>query len=172
MYRLAASIERCRRHRDVHEGLRRALAPFLMERRCAVVFARSKVRTIRIEGQPMTRRFASCLAIALLTFMAPRPAAATSPITTFFDAVDAVELGPADDGFSVHAIKVTGVVVGATAPTTHTFTFAPDTTGADQARRCELYAVLAMSKPGKFRFGIEANGSVAYASCKLIRRTP
>ena len=118
----------------------------------------------------MTRRFASCLAIASLTFMSPRPAAAA--ITHVFDTVDAVEIGY-QGGTIGQIVWVTGVRVGATSPATYMFTFANNTTGNDQALRCERLAVLAMSKPGKFRFGI-ASGTY-YSSdggCKLTLRTP
>lgn len=112
----------------------------------------------------MTHRFAICLAIASMTFVAPRPAAAA--ITNVFDTVDAVEI-TYDGASGGELVKVTGIQAGGTVPTTLTFNFSGN---AARAERCERLAVIAMSKPGKFQFGI-GGGSGQY-SCKLILRTP
>jgi hypothetical protein len=115
----------------------------------------------------MTHRFAICLAIAASLFAAPRPAAAA--ITTVFDTVDAVEIATSGLGYN---IIVTGIVAGGTTPTTLTFFFSGTSSGQEsQARQCERLAVLAMSKPGKYQFGI-GPGSVPSSGCKLILRTP
>lgn len=110
----------------------------------------------------MTHRLAICLAIVSLTFVAPRPAAAS--ITRVFDTVDAIEI---EDDLNIgHLVKVTGILAGGTAPTTLTFSFG---NAAALAERCERLAVIAMAKPGKFQFGI---GISQYRGCKLILRTP
>jgi hypothetical protein len=103
----------------------------------------------------MTHRIAACLALASLTFVAPRPAAAA--VTHTFDTVDAVEIVNGSD-----TLVVTGILVGQTTPTTLSFYFV--------GVRCERLAVIAMSKPGKFRFGIGSSGGSG--SCKLILQTP
>ena len=110
----------------------------------------------------MTHRFAACFAIASLTFVAPRPAAAET-ITRTFETVEAVET---HDGLWV---TVTGILVGQTTPTTHSFVFHPY---VDQAGRCERLAVIAMSKPGKYRFSIGWEPSSGGGGCKLSLRTP
>jgi hypothetical protein len=120
----------------------------------------------------MTHRLAICLAVASLTFVAPRPADAA--ITSLFDTVDAVE---STNEFvsgvgNAQVIKVTGILVGGTVPTTQTFTFA-GITHLDQGARCERLALLAMSKPGKYQFGIgSTNTAGTNGGCKLILRTP
>ena len=108
----------------------------------------------------MAHRLAICLAIASSILAAPRPAAAA--ITHVFDTVDAVEI-------SGTAINVTGILAGQTAPTTVMFEFYD----AGRVQRCERLAVLAMSKPGKYQFGIGGpSGPNLTPSCKLALRTP
>jgi hypothetical protein len=110
----------------------------------------------------MTHRLAACLAIASLTFMAARPAAAATTHT--FDTVDALEIEYNSNSGNI--VIVTGILVGQMTPTTHTFAF---NGYGDDARQCERFAVIAMSKPGKYRFAI---GTMYNKGCKLILRTP
>jgi hypothetical protein len=116
----------------------------------------------------MTHRFAICLAIASLILAIPQPAAAT--ITTEFDTVDAVEI--ANNSSNSYLVIVTGIRTGESAPTTQTFGVTNSTNSDDsRVRQCERFAVLAMSKPGKYRFGI-GGGSYSSGGCKLTLRTP
>jgi hypothetical protein len=92
----------------------------------------------------MTHRLAICLAIASLTFMAPRPAAAA--VTHTFDTVDAVEITNLG-GDNNNIIIVTGILAGQTTPTTQTFVFG---SAVDHARQCERFALIALSRPGKY----------------------
>ena len=108
----------------------------------------------------MMDRLACCLVIASLAFAAPQPATGTTLDTDTYDAVDAILMFTT--GFDV-----TGVVTGDHAPQTRFY-------GAgDQGARatCERFALLAMSKPGKFQFVITNTGGNP-VNCKLVLRTP
>jgi len=118
-------------------------------------------------------RLATCIAIAALTMISPRPAAASiGDIIAAYDTVDAIEV-------VANQITVTGIVTGEGAPSRRTFTIlgSPVTpsSGTPQqdvaASRCDRLALLAMSKPGKFQFAIVDVGS-SRVGCKLIARTP
>lgn len=116
----------------------------------------------------MTHRLIAFLVIASLTFLAPRPAAAA--ITHTFDTVDAVEIiSPSSN--DANAIIVTGIRTGQTTATTVTFLFG---NAVDHARQCERFALIAMAKPGKYRFaiGVHTGGSYYGSGCKLIRVNP
>jgi hypothetical protein len=65
-------------------------------------------------------------------------------------------------------IKVTGILVGETAPTTVTFQTG---TAADMTTRCERLGLLAMAKPGRYLFAI-GGPSTTPATCKLITVAP
>jgi hypothetical protein len=122
----------------------------------------------------MSHRLAIGLVIASMIFMAPRPAAAA--ITpTVFDTVDSVEAYYQSE----YTLTVKGILAGGTTPTTHTFNFYNSSGGSSVesalAERCERFAVLAMSKPGKYQLSItwEASGSDKInRGCKLILRAP
>jgi hypothetical protein len=118
-------------------------------------------------------RLVMCLMVCASTFAVPRHGAAAISPTTTFDTVDAVELQ--NDCCTFVNLVVTGIRAGESTPTTITFTFANNSaTDAAPALRCERFAVIAMSKPGKYQFAIGANGNVGGGSgaCKLILRTP
>jgi hypothetical protein len=121
----------------------------------------------------MTHRLAICLAIASLIFMAPRPAAAA--ITPVFDTVDAVQIDY-PSGIAGRTLTVTGIVAGGTAPVTYTFNFPnySDSQNADLVGRCERFALITMSKPGKYQlaFGPYNTTNSNYTGCKLILRAP
>ena len=115
----------------------------------------------------MIRHAITCLAIASLTFMAPRPAAAA--ITHTFDTVDAVEMGFVSSNY---VLTVTGIRSGQSAPTTVTFTYnLYNNEDEHQSGRCERFALIMMSKPGKFRLAMGAYTSTG-GLCRLIRVTP
>jgi hypothetical protein len=126
----------------------------------------------------MTHRLASCLAITLLALAAPRPAAADVFVQTVFDTVDSVEIRSHDicSGCPLQAfVLVRGIPAGGSVPSTQSFNFGNNT---DMATRCEHLAVIAMSKPGKFQFGIGSDststggGNSGHGDCKLILVTP
>lgn len=112
----------------------------------------------------MMHRFAACLAISSLTFLAPRPADAT-PITHTLNTVDAVELTGV-----TYRLVVTGIRVGQTTTTTLTFDFG----AVELAAQCQRFALIAMSKPGKYRLSVggDTSSSSWAGSCKLILQTP
>ena len=113
-------------------------------------------------------RLVICLVVCASTLAAPRHAAATIATITF-DTIDAVELNNECCG-KVNLV-VTGILVGEGTPTTRTFTFQNDSAvDAAATLHCERFAVIAMSRPGKYQFAI---GSVFNAgACRLILRTP
>jgi len=123
----------------------------------------------------MTHRLAYCLVIASLA-LAPRRSAADSGITDVFDTVDSVRIKNHDtcSGCTHALVVVQGIRVGGSGPVTLTFDFG---TNKDMATRCEHLAVIAMSKPGKYQFGIgsDASGSNqdgGHGDCELILVTP
>lgn len=114
----------------------------------------------------MTHRLA-CLALASLIFLAPRPAAA-APVTQTFDTVDTVELKLS----GYYTFIVSGILVGQT--TTSTLTF--QVSNSSIWEQCQRFAVIAMDKPGKYRFAVvgdlNSNNIYFVNSCKLILRAP
>lgn len=129
----------------------------------------------------MSHRIAVGLAIASLTFMVPRPAAAATG-TTVFDTVDSVEGYHQNGNGGGFTLTVKGIIVGGTTPTTLTFNFYNGFTNSDSVNstlveRCERFAVLVMSKPGKYQLSIAWDDSnvnnIKYnRGCKLILRAP
>jgi hypothetical protein len=116
--------------------------------------------------------------ITSLAFGAPRPVAADTSIQVVFDTVDSVEIQNRDvcNGCALQAfVIVRGIFAGGSVPSTRTFNFGNNT---DMATRCEHLAVIAMSKPGKFQFGIGSDststggGNSGHGDCKLILVTP
>lgn len=119
----------------------------------------------------MTHRLACCLVIASLA-LAPRSSAADPGIQVVYDTVDAVEIKNHDVGSSTpHALVVVrGIRSGGSVPVTTSFDFG---TNKDMATRCERLAVIAMSKPGKYQYGIGSdafNGNTdgGHGDCQLI----
>lgn len=121
-------------------------------------------------------RLAICFVTASLVLAAPRPGAADASILTVFDTVDSVEIqhlpicSSCSGNHSV--VVVRGIHSGSSTPTTSSFDFGQDT---DIATRCGNLAVIAMSKPGKYQFGIGAdnlNPGGGHGDCKLILVTP
>ncbi|MCE9579002.1 MAG: hypothetical protein K8W52_38110 [Deltaproteobacteria bacterium] len=100
--------------------------------------------------------------VAALALTSNPPAHAAGPTFVEFETVDAVET---NNGY----FAVTGILVGASAPTR--VAFAPITT-LDVAGRCERFALLAMSKPGKYLFSASVYQSGYPTNCKLALRTP
>jgi len=119
----------------------------------------------------MTRHLVAGLMIASLIFAAPRSAAAAF-FSSVFDTVDTVEINHDNMfGFPSANVVVTGILSGGSVVVTRTFEFFND---ADMAARCERFAVIAMSKPGRFQFAIGSHnvGSGTGGGCRLILRAP
>jgi hypothetical protein len=124
-------------------------------------------------------RLAICFVTASLVLAAPRPGAADASILTVFDTVDSVEIQyvPICSTCSANhsVVMVRGIRSGSSTPTTSSFDFGQ---AADIATRCGNLAVIAMSKPGKYQFGIGADtssqtgGLGGHGDCKLILVTP
>lgn len=109
----------------------------------------------------MIRQLAICVMVAGFVTLSSRPAAAY-PVDIRYDTIDAVEAAGAT------AITVTGIISGDGSPSTRTYGLLFST--PDISSRCERFALLAISKPGKFEFAIVNHGS--YFTCKIIARTP
>lgn len=110
----------------------------------------------------MFPRFALWIALASMTLLAPRPAHAAT--LTVYSTVDAIEVSASP------SVTVTGVLVGATTPTTTTYTFHSSDTAL--VNDCARFGAAVMAKPGKFHLGIATNGGPSLRVCKLIRVTP
>jgi hypothetical protein len=117
----------------------------------------------------MTPRIAACFAIATLMFAVARRSAADATIQIVFNTVDSVEVKNqvACLGCPLHALViVTGIPTSSGTPFTRSFDFG---TNLDMATRCEHLAVIAMSKPGKYQFGVGSDtDSGGHGDCKLI----
>jgi hypothetical protein len=122
----------------------------------------------------MMNRLMIVLVVPLILAV-PRPALAASA-TAVFDTVDSVELDQVDDcngGCFIHAVVVvTGIRKGQTTPTTQSFNFGDK---GDMAVHCQRLAMVAMSKPGKYRFGIGADVNITqngHGACSLTLVNP
>lgn len=104
----------------------------------------------------MTRYFATMLLSTVLLTIAPRLAAAD----VTYDTVDAVQ--PNNDTI----IQVTGIRSGDGEPSTVVYSFFDNTL----TERCVRFALLAMSKPGKFQLVIAVSNTIR--TCRLVVRTP
>jgi hypothetical protein len=122
----------------------------------------------------MMHRLAICFVFATSLFAAPRVFAAEASIQVVFATVDSVEIknqDPCTNCSPVHAIVlVRGVDIAGHNPFTQSFDFGSN---VDMATRCEHLAVIAMSKPGKYQFGIGSdNFGQGHGHCQLILVTP
>jgi hypothetical protein len=122
----------------------------------------------------MTNRFTILFAASLI-FAAPRPALAVTAFAVF-DTVDGVELDQVDScqgGCFVHTVVVvTGIRRGQSTPTSQSFDFGDK---VDIAAHCQRLAMVAMSKPGKYRFGIGADTFITqngHGACSLTLINP
>jgi hypothetical protein len=114
--------------------------------------------------RPLFRGLAILAAILATSLVSPTPASADFPFDgQVYDTVDAIQ-SDAD------LITVTGIVVGQSAATTSSYRI--DTTSPnDGTARCDRFALLAMAKPGKYRFAT-VHGRFDQFVCKLTLRTP
>jgi hypothetical protein len=115
----------------------------------------------------MKRLLLACAAVAALLFALPSYAQTTVPRYVFV-AVDALET-------KANVFTVTGVIDGESEARAITFTFSTSssTTSRDDVAACQRLALLAMTRPGQFRFEV-AGGTTSYQypACKLSRVTP
>ncbi|HSD22506.1 MAG TPA: hypothetical protein VLC54_20820 [Anaeromyxobacter sp.] len=111
----------------------------------------------------MKRLLLAGAAAAALVTAVPAPAQ-TAATRYVFVAVDAIEI-------QYTTVRVTGVVDGESAARTVTASFYSGTTSVDQVAACERLALLAMTRPGQFRFEI-LQASSSTVVCKLARVTP
>jgi hypothetical protein len=117
----------------------------------------------------MIRRFTAAAAVALaaLAFTCSIPPAHAAPGDYVFtyDTVDALDTSG--------DFTVTGVLAGSSVATTTSFdNFGSSSTWYAAEARCERFALLAMSKPGKYQFTITVPSAFHFTSCKLSLRTP
>ena len=110
----------------------------------------------------MTRTMIACLTLGALCLISSQPARAATGDLTLYATVDAIKV-------LATVIEVTGIVVGQSAPSTVSYSIATTDVAAS---RCDRLALLAMSKPGKFQFGMVDESFGDHFSCKLIVRTP
>lgn len=103
---------------------------------------------------------AGAAAVALVS-AAPAPAQTALPPYVFV-AVDALDV-------QYSKFLVTGVLDGESEARTVTVYFG--TSYPDQVAMCERLALLAMTRPGQFRFEIQQVSSM-FHTCKLARVTP
>jgi hypothetical protein len=116
----------------------------------------------------MTRTLIACLTLGALCLVSSQPATAAVGDVTLYDAIDAIKVIDT-------RIVVTGITVGDSTPRTTTYSLVFQGTSTsitiDMSARCDRLALLAMSKPGKFQFGMVDEGGFRF-SCKLAVRTP
>ncbi|HSS00566.1 MAG TPA: hypothetical protein VLM79_26085 [Kofleriaceae bacterium] len=116
----------------------------------------------------MTRTLIACLTLGALCLLSSQPARAAFGDVTLYETVDAINA-------VTTAIVVTGIIAGQSGPSTTRYSIRNLGSGGaaiDTAARCDRLALLAMSKPGKFQFGmVDDNGIATVFSCKLIVRT-
>lgn len=107
-------------------------------------------------------RIAVSALAAALTLLPPPPALAQpAPVGVSYATIDAIET-------TSRTLWITGIVEGGTAPT-RTGYFLLD---ADKMMdRCERFALLVMSKPGKYQMTL-INPSTTSARCMLSVRAP
>jgi hypothetical protein len=122
-------------------------------------------------GEAMIRSLLARLAIVATTlvtssaaFAEDLPAPGTASAT--YDTVDAVEVRGS-------FIVVTGIISGQATPTRLQYSIQDQSAQTGEAAaRCDRLALLAMSKPGKFRFATILLDNGFRFSCKLNVRTP
>jgi hypothetical protein len=112
----------------------------------------------------MTRHLIPGLLIASLVAVSPTPAAADG-VPIVYDTVDSLQLRVFNN------IRVTGIRSGEGVSSVHDYPLASSSSvSPDYAARCDRFALLAMSKPGKFQFSVVLSGSVFF--CELTVRAP
>ncbi len=117
---------------------------------------------------PLALRIALPTLAAALTLLPPAPLLAQAALgDVVFATVDAVETQ------TNSVFIVTGIVEGAAEPTRHTFSIIFSIEPQSGLNRCDRFALLAMSKPGRYQFSIvNASSSPSAVRCKLALRAP
>jgi hypothetical protein len=140
-------------------------------RKCAARLVRGVARRLLMSAH-MMRRFATTAVFAVLACLAATATADPnypSYGTYVYDSVDEVET------YS-NGIRITGVVTGQSGPSTNLYLYFSVTSASDAASaaaRCDRFAMLAMSKPGKYRLTVNGGGGgSSFSTCKLSLRTP
>jgi hypothetical protein len=105
-------------------------------------------------------------AAAAILASAAAARAQTAGTRYVFVAVDAAEV-------ESNKFKVTGVLEGEPSARTITVSFFTSSSSypADRAA-CQQQALLAMTRPGQFRFEVQSNTAYASTACKLALVTP
>ena len=114
------------------------------------------------------RGLAILAAIVATSLVSPTPAIADFPGTgQVYDTVDAVQ---SDAGL----ITITGIIVGQSTATTSSYVISASSSSSseDGAARCDRLALLAMAKPGKYRFATVGPDRNDRFVCKLTVRAP
>ncbi|WP_242345096.1 hypothetical protein [Anaeromyxobacter terrae] len=108
---------------------------------------------------------AGALAAALVFAVAAQ--AQTAPTRYVFVAVDAVE-------HKGNLFTVTGVLDGESDARTIAVSFNTSVSAyyRDDVATCQRLALLAMTRPGQFRFELVPGSTYSYPACKLARATP
>jgi hypothetical protein len=111
----------------------------------------------------MPRTLTACVVLAVVSLLSAQPVIAAAGDVTLYDTVDEIRV-------SDERIIVTGIVAGQSVATTATYLILNNHISSSPtdvaAARCDRLALLAMSKPGKFRFGVVEEDSRRF-SCKL-----
>lgn len=105
--------------------------------------------------------------LALLAALAASPAAAQTTSSSWtFETVDDVQVYTNTSYASPQVtVTVTGIVQGESAATTHSAMIVDEARATAEA--CERMALLALSKPGQYRFTLSG-----VSGCKLARVAP
>lgn len=119
-------------------------------------------------------RLALCLVFVTSMLAVPRPAAAD--VADLYDTIDSAEVNQSafDHG---PQLTVRGILAGTSAPITRTYSLqdrgATGTDGLNMVLHCQRLALLVMSKPGKFQFGIGHPTVAGFATgCRITRVAP
>jgi hypothetical protein len=111
----------------------------------------------------MFHHLVTCVVVVSALLAAPisASAAVVANEAAVYDTVDAIEVNG-------NRITITGIVAGQSAPSELNYGVGSE----EVASRCDRLALLAMSKPGKFRFATARASSFSGFACKLMLRTP
>jgi hypothetical protein len=106
----------------------------------------------------------SALFAAVASAVLAVPGVATAADPYVFATVDAFEAG-------VNRFTVTGLLVDAQVASSTTFLLLSGTIWESHLRNCQQLALVAMAKPGQYRFVVQA-GSSGADRCRLERASP
>ena len=120
-------------------------------------------------------RLALCLVFVTSTLAAPRPAAAA--VSALYDTIDSAEVSQRANSTTSPSLTVQGILAGTSTPVTRTYFFNNNSglgaDGVETALHCQRLALMVMSKPGKFQFGIGRTDLPGFArGCRITRAAP